>query len=143
MIDGLLIESAGGRFVVPMGQVDECVAVSANDPRWSMNGKALIVRGELIPVVTLGRDASSSDQDFERRELLLTRYAEQRVGVAVDRLLGRVQAVTQPLGDGLGDLRRYSGATILGDGSICLILDLVTLVSEVHAKTLHHSHAVA
>ncbi len=134
MIDGLLIESLGGRFVVPMGQVDECVAVSADDPRWSMNGRALIVRGELVPVITLGSGGGVAGPDGDRRELLLTRYAEQRVGVAVDRLLGRVQAVTQPLGDGLGDLRRYSGATILGDGSICLILDLATLVSEAHAR---------
>ncbi len=48
----------------------------------------------------------------------------------VDRLLGRVQAVIQPLSEGLSGLRHFSGATILGDGAICLILDLPTLVSE-------------
>lgn len=140
MIDGLLIESQGGRFVVPMGQVDECVAVSSDDPRWSMNGKALIVRGELVPVITLGSGGGKAGPDGDRRELLLTRYAEQRVGVAVDHLLGRVQAVTQSLGEGLGELRRYSGATILGDGSICLILDLATLVSEAHVRGLHQAN---
>lgn len=130
MIDGLLIESDGARFVVPMGQVDECVSVSSDDPRWSLGRQALIVRGEFVPLVSLRRALGRSEPIAERQELLLTRHAEQRVGVAVDRLLGRVQAVTQPLGDGLGDLRRYSGATILGDGAICLILDLMTLVSE-------------
>jgi two-component system chemotaxis sensor kinase CheA len=68
--------------------------------------------------------------------LLLTRYAEQRVGVAVDRLLGRVQAVIQPLDDGLGRLGKFSGATILGDGSVSLILDLLTLVAETRAADL-------
>jgi two-component system chemotaxis sensor kinase CheA len=65
-----------------------------------------------------------------RQELLLTRHAGQRVGVAVDRLLGRVQAVIQSLGEGLHSLGRFSGATILGDGSVSLILDLSALVSE-------------
>jgi two-component system, chemotaxis family, sensor kinase CheA len=141
MIDGLLIESDGGRFVVPMGQVDECVAVSADDPRWSLNRSALVVRGEFVPLVSLRRELGREQPFGDRQELLLTRHAEQRVGVAVDRLLGRVQAVTQPLGEGLGDLRRYSGATILGDGSICLILDLMTLVSEAQAH--HHSYAAS
>ena len=139
MIDGLLVESDGDRFVVPMGQVDECVAISADDPRWSMNRRALVVRGEFVPLVSLRRAMGRDEPPPDRQELLLTRHAEQRVGVAVDRLLGRVQAVTQPLGEGLGDLRRYSGATILGDGSICLILDLMTLVSEAQAH--HTTHA--
>ena len=55
------------------------------------------------------------------------------MGVAVDRLLGRVQAVIQPLDEGLGGPRPFSGATILGDGAICLILDLPTLVAEARA----------
>ena len=48
----------------------------------------------------------------------------------VDRLLGRVQAVIQALGEGLQGLSRFSGATILGDGSVSLILDLAALVIE-------------
>jgi two-component system chemotaxis sensor kinase CheA len=52
------------------------------------------------------------------------------VGVAVDRLVGRVQAVIQSLGEGLHGLNRFSGATILGDGSVSLILDLSAVVSE-------------
>jgi two-component system chemotaxis sensor kinase CheA len=65
-----------------------------------------------------------------RQELLLTRHAGQRVGVAVDKLLGRVQAVIQALGEGLSGINRFSGATILGDGTVSLILDLGALVTE-------------
>jgi two-component system chemotaxis sensor kinase CheA len=64
---------------------------------------------------------------------LLTRHAGQRVGVAVDRLVGRVQAVIQSLGQGLHGLGRFSGATILADGSVSLILDLAALVNESRA----------
>ncbi|HWE37371.1 MAG TPA: chemotaxis protein CheA [Isosphaeraceae bacterium] len=131
MIDGLLVEADGARFVVPMGQVEECVAVAVDETMPAMGRLAAIVRGEYVPIVSLrGRGGVA---DGMRRELLLTRHAERRVAVAVDRLLGRVQAVIQPLDEGLGELRRFSGATILGDGSICLILDLATVVADARA----------
>lgn len=135
MIDGLLIEVAGGHFVVPMGQVDECVALATEGSMSTMGRPAAIVRGELLPIISLREMFGGAPQDVDpdRRELLLTRHGEQRVAVEVDRLLGRVQAVIQPLGDNLAGLRRFSGATILGDGSICLILDLPTLVSVARA----------
>src|SRR5204862_6811876 len=88
------------------------------------------VRGELVPMVSL-RSLFRTDGPLPAgQELLLTRHAGQRVGVAVDRLLGRVQAVIQSLGEGLPGANRFSGATILGDGSVSLILDLSALVSE-------------
>ncbi len=137
MIDGLLIEVEGDRYVVPIGQVDECMSLSPEDTISTMGLRAALVRGELVPIVTLGCTfRAAAEPHAARRELLLTRYAEQRVGVAVDRLVGRVQAVIQPLDNGLGRLGRFSGATILGDGSVSLILDLMTLVAETRAADL-------
>jgi two-component system chemotaxis sensor kinase CheA len=137
MIDGLLIEVEGDRYVVPIGQVDECVSLAPEETISTMGRRAAVVRGELVPIVGLdGSLRTARDVDAGRHELLVTRYAEQRVGVAVDRLLGRVQAVIQPLDDGLGRIGRFSGATILGDGSVSLILDLMTLVAESRAADL-------
>jgi len=130
LIDGLLVETGGGKFVVPLAQVDECFPL--NGARFALaEGRGCIaVRGELVPMVSL-RNLFRADGPLPaRQELLLTRHAGQRVGVAVDRLLGRVQAVIQSLGEGLHGLSRFSGATILGDGSVSLILDLSALVSE-------------
>ena len=137
MIDGLLIEVDGDRYVVPISQVDECMSLAPEETVSTMGRRAAVVRGELVPIVSLDRTFRTSAQPLPtRRELLLTRYAEQRVGVDVDRLLGRVQAVIQPLDDGLGRLGSFSGATILGDGSVSLILDLMTLVAETRAADL-------
>jgi two-component system chemotaxis sensor kinase CheA len=137
MIDGLLIEVEGDRYVVPINQVDECMSLGAEETVSTMGRRAAVVRGDLVPIVALdGTFRSAKDAQTARRELLVTRYAEQRVGVAVDRLLGRVQAVIQPLDDGLGRLGRFSGATILGDGSVSLILDLMTLIAETRAADL-------
>jgi two-component system chemotaxis sensor kinase CheA len=138
MIDGLLIEVDGDRYVVPIGQVDECVSLAPEDTVSTMGKSAAVVRGELVPIIAVDATfRSAPPPDAARRELLLTRYAEQHVGVAVDRLVGRVQAVIQPLDDGLGRLGRYSGSTILGDGSVSLILDLMTLIAETRAADLN------
>jgi two-component system chemotaxis sensor kinase CheA len=130
LIDGLLVETAGGKYVVPLAQVEECVALNGTRSALADDRPCIAVRGELVPMVSL-RNLFHADGPLPpRQELLLTRHAGQRVGIAVDRLLGRVQAVIQSLGEGLHGVNRFSGATILGDGSVSLILDLSALVSE-------------
>ncbi len=130
LIDGLLVETAGGRYVVPLAQVEECVALNGIRSALAEGRPCVAVRGELVPMVSLRNLFQADGPIPARQELLLTRHAGQRVGVAVDRLVGRVQAVIQSLGEGLHGLNRFSGATILGDGSVSLILDLSALVSE-------------
>jgi two-component system, chemotaxis family, sensor kinase CheA len=135
LIDGLLVEAAGGRYVVPMAQVEECVELDRMGLALSRERRCVSVRGELVPTVSLRALFRADGSLPERQELLLTRHAGQRVGVAVDRLVGRVQAVIQSLGGGLHGLSRFSGATILGDGSVSLILDLSAVVSESRYRT--------
>jgi two-component system chemotaxis sensor kinase CheA len=130
LIDGLLVETAGGKYVVPLAQVEECVALNGTRSALAEERPCIAVRGELVPMVSLRSLFRTEGPLPARQELLLTRHAGQRVGVAVDRLLGRVQAVIQSLGEGLHGVSRFSGATILGDGSVSLILDLSALVSE-------------
>ncbi len=130
LIDGLLVETAGGKYVVPLAQVEECVALNGTRSALSEGRPCVTVRGELVPMVSLRTLFHADGPLPPRQELLLTRHAGQRVGVAVDQLLGRVQAVIQSLGEGLHGLSRFSGATILGDGTVSLILDLSALVSE-------------
>lgn len=130
LIDGLLVESGGSRYVVPLAQVEECVSLNGSRPALSQGRPCVAVRGELVPMVLLRHLFRARGEAPARQELLLTRHAGQRVGIAVDRLLGRVQAVIQALGEGLAGLSRFSGATILGDGSVSLILDLTALVTE-------------
>jgi two-component system, chemotaxis family, sensor kinase CheA len=130
LIDGLLVETAGGKYVVPLAQVEECVALNGTRSALADDRPCIAVRGELVPMVSLRHLFHADGPLPSRQELLLTRHAGQRVGIAVDRLLGRVQAVIQSLGEGLHGVNRFSGATILGDGSVSLILDLSALVSE-------------
>jgi two-component system chemotaxis sensor kinase CheA len=137
LIDGLLVETGGSRYVVPLAQVEECVSLNGSRPALSQGRPCVAVRGELVPMVLLRKLFHANGEPPARQELLLTRHAGQRVGVAVDRLLGRVQAVIQALGEGLVGINRFSGATILGDGSVSLILDLAALVTESRTADNH------
>jgi len=130
MIDGLLVEAAGGKYVVPIDQVEECVELTEAIESRTMGRPSAVYRGDLVPLIALAEAFGGHPRLGNHRELLLTRRAGQRVGVAVDRLLGRVRAVIQPLDESLTGLRRYSGSTILADGTACLILDLPMLVAE-------------
>jgi two-component system chemotaxis sensor kinase CheA len=136
MIEGLLVEAAGGRFVVPLGQVEECLAAPGSDLVTSLGHRAIVVRDDWVPVVALHEilgAAPSDSRDPARQELLLTRDVDQRVAIGVDCLLGRIQALIQPPGEALTRLRFFSGATILGDGAVCLVLDLPALVASIHS----------
>jgi two-component system chemotaxis sensor kinase CheA len=142
LIDGLLVETAGGKFVVPLTQVEECVSLNGTSPALARDRPCVSVRGELVPMISLRSLFRANGPLPARQELLLTRHSGQRIGVAVDRLVGRVQAVIQSLGSGLHGLNRFSGATILGDGSVSLILDLSAVVSESLVASHHVRHPI-
>lgn len=143
LIDGLLVEVAHEKYVVPLSQVEECVALGGTKPALSSGRACISVRDELVPLVDLRKLFEARSPKPKRQEILLTRHGGQRVGVAVDRLLGRVQAVIQSLGDGLSHLGRFSGATILGDGAVSLILDLTAIVGESRAAEIRMDMAAA
>ncbi|MCY2932763.1 MAG: chemotaxis protein CheA [Planctomycetota bacterium] len=136
LIDGLLVEVAHEKYVVPLSQVEECVALGGTRPALSSGRMCVSVRDELVPLVNLRKLFEAKSPNPRRQEILLTRHGGQRVGVSVDKLLGRVQAVIQSLGEGLGHLGRFSGATILGDGAVSLILDLTAIVAESRAAEI-------
>ncbi len=143
LIDGLLVEVAHEKYVVPLSQVEECVALGGTKPALSTGRMCISVRDELVPLVDLRKLFEARSPKPKRQEILLTRHGGQRVGVAVDKLLGRVQAVIQSLGDGLSHLGRFSGATILGDGAVSLILDLTAIVGESRAAEIRMDMAAA
>ena len=81
LIDGLLVETAGNRYVVPLAQVEECVALNNGTGAALSKGRHCVsVRGELVPMVPLRKLFKSNGEVPARQELLLTTHAGQRVG---------------------------------------------------------------
>ncbi len=77
LIDGLLVETAGGQFVVPLAQVEECVSLGGTSPALAKERPCVSVRGELVPMICLRSLFRANGPLPARQELLLTRHAGQ------------------------------------------------------------------
>jgi two-component system chemotaxis sensor kinase CheA len=128
IIEGQLVEIDGDQFIIPMSTVAENVEIEASE-RTTRNGRNLIpVRGELIPYIRLRDLFEIRGQPPEIEKIVIVYHEGQRVGLVVDRVLGSHQTVIQSLGRFYRNIEVASGATIMGDGRVALILDLAGLV---------------
>ena len=128
IIEGLLVQVGVDQFIIPMAAITENVELHRAQ-RNSNNGRNVVaVRGELVPYIDLRKifQMNGSAPDIEK--IVLVRHEEQRVGFVVDRVLGTHQTVIQSLGHFLRKVKVVSGATIMGDGRVALILDISAVV---------------
>ncbi len=125
IIDGLLVELGTGKYVFPLSAIEECIE------RTGSNSDARMInnRGELLPVVELRQVFAVNEPPPEIEQIVVVRSAENIVGFAVDRVVGEHQTVIKSLGRVFRDLECVSGATILGDGSVALIVDVQRLTN--------------
>lgn len=128
IIDGLLVEIAEDQFIVPMSMVSENVELLRSE-RSRKNGRNLVaVRGEQIPYIDVRENFGIEGAKPDIEKVVIVGYEDQRVGLVVDRVLGNHQTVIQSLGKFYKDLQAFSGATIMGDGRVALIVDVGGLV---------------
>jgi two-component system chemotaxis sensor kinase CheA len=124
IIDGLLVEIGPDRFILPMAEVTENVELTAAE-RSRRNGRNVVsVRGELISYVDLRSTFGSGGDRPANEKIVIVRHEGERVGLVVDRVLGTHQTVIQSLGRFFRDIHVISGATVMGDGRVALILDI-------------------
>jgi two-component system, chemotaxis family, sensor kinase CheA len=128
IIDGLLVEIGGDQYIAPMAVVTENVELRRAD-RGRNNGRHVVaVRGELVPYLYLREMFGIGGEEPEIEKIVIVRHEEQRVGLVVDRVLGSHQTVIQSLGRFYRNIEMVSGATIMGDGRVALILNMAGLV---------------
>ena len=134
IIDGFRFEVAEQSFVVPLDGVVECIetppeAALPGQRASSHQDQHFHLRGEVVPLLCLRQVLGLHGAPAVQRSVVVMRSAGRKVGVLVDRLLGEHQTVIKPLGRLFRRLRGISGSTILGTGSVALILDIPALVS--------------
>ena len=145
IIDGLLVSVGASSFVLPLGSTLECVELSDEDIERA-NGKHVAeVRGELIPYIRLREQFHLGGARPAIEQIMVVESSAGRYGFVVDQVLGNCQTVIKSLGRVYRHVQTVSGATILGDGQVALILDPDRLVQDaVRDATRHprgHPHA--
>lgn len=128
IIEGLLVQVGADQFIIPMSAITENVELHRAQRNRNNGRNVIAVRGELIPYIDL-REAFHIGGDGPLIEkIVIVRHEDQRVGLVVDRVLGTHQTVIQCLGRFFREIDVVSGATIMGDGRVALILDIPAVV---------------
>lgn len=130
IIQGLLVQSDEEVFILPLSSVHETVK-SEHSKIYYVNKKPVLrLREDVIPIINLGeilRENSSGFTLTEKPYIVVVGLAEKKIGIIIDKFLGQEEVVIKSLGDYLGTTEGVAGATILGDGRIRLIVDLIGL----------------
>jgi len=128
IIDGLLVGVGDACFVLPLANTLECIELTRGDIARA-NGKHIAnVRGELIPYIRLREHFNVRSQAPEIEQVMLVETGAGRFGFVVDQVLGHCQTVIKSLGRFYRQVQVVSGATILGNGTVALILDPERLI---------------
>lgn len=130
IIDGLLVRVGEGRYVIPLASVEECIELSPELDARSTGRSFVTLRDCLVPFLRLRELFSTNTAPDPHQKIVVISTGTERVGLAVDQILGHHQTVIKPLSQFHAAVEMFSGATILGDGSVALILDVVHLVAE-------------
>lgn len=137
IIEGLLIRVGEGRYIIPLSAVEECIELTAEDER-SRGRNFLNVRGNLVPFLRLREIMSSSGTPDRHQKTIIISTGETHVGLVADQIIGNHQTVIKSLSKLHSDVTIFSGATILGDGTAALILDVAQLVAMAQSKVEKH-----
>jgi len=139
IIDGFMVGVGKSPYIIPLDMVLECVELSDKERSSADRRSYMNLRGEVLPYVRL-RDFFNERADASAREnIVIVQYAGAKVGLVVDELFGEVQTVIKSLGRVYRDIKGVSGATILGNGRVALILDVPRLIQAVDTSLMARS----
>jgi len=133
IIDGLLVVIGDTKYVMPLNLVDKIYAYEKEQFSNAFNN-IIVVDGEQIPFYYLRKEFDIPGEPLDIEQLVLVKYEEKRIGLVVDSVVGEYQAVLKPLGKLYKNHEIISGATILGDGTIALVLDTNKIINEFSFK---------
>ncbi|TAL48176.1 MAG: chemotaxis protein CheA [Methylovulum sp.] len=133
IIDGFMVETENERYIIPLGMIEECVEMNSSEWEIDTIQHYINLRGEVLPYLRLGdyfHNRSRHQGNEHRESLVVVRFGQAKVGLVVDQLHGEHQTVIKPLGKVFEQLQGISGATVLGNGNVALILDVQSLIQH-------------
>ena len=135
IIEGLLVKVGRDHFVIPLAAVKECVELTG-ETRKEDHGKRIInLRGAIVPYVRLRDWFRIPGSNPAIEQIIITGEEGRFTGIVVDEVVGQQQTVIKSLGRVFRHVDEISGATIRGDGSMALILDLAQLLRKAQQES--------
>ena len=146
IIRSLLIKLGDQTFAIPLVNVLEIMRLNTEDIQTVKNQEVGVVRGRVLPLVRMKErlgiaDAAAKAVHKKREFVVVVGIADKRIGIIADKTLGNQEIVIKSLGSYIGSPPFISGATIMGDGNVALILDVSLIVREHGAQMLEASEA--
>ncbi len=130
IIDGLMVSLQEEYYILPLSSVEECVDFSSSVDN-HVDGRHLInLRGAAVPFIDLRHHLKITGDRPPLEQVVITQFEDKKIGLVVDEVIGSRQTVIKPLGPLMKRSEDVSGATILGDGTVALILDIQKLVQH-------------
>ncbi|MBF0566969.1 MAG: chemotaxis protein CheA [Nitrospirae bacterium] len=135
IIDGFMVGVDKAKYIIPLDLVIKCFSVSIEEYHVISNRRYFAFQEKVIPFVCLRDIFGISGLEDYCENIVIVQYAGQQLAMAVDRLYGEIQAVIKSLGNVYRDLKGVSGATIIGDGTVVLILDVPGILKVMEENT--------
>lgn len=133
IIDGFMFGMGGNLYVFNLSSVRECVEYNRSDKTDTGDQFTINIRGDLIPCIDLLSLFGIPCNIWGYSKIIIVDHAGAKYGFLVDRIIGKCQSVIKPLGRGATSTDMISGATILGDGSVALLLDIAAIIRRMTA----------
>ena len=132
IIQALMVEVGNEKYAIPLGNIDTIEEISDDEIKLVQSKEVIYLRGSVIPIVRMNEVLEMEDyeQDPQKQSMVVVvvKKGDQRLGLGVDNLLGQQETVIKSMGHHITNAKLFSGATILGDGEVALILDTNTLI---------------
>ncbi|GJQ63612.1 MAG: chemotaxis protein A [Melioribacteraceae bacterium] len=136
IIHGMIVKVSTELAVIPLNSVLEVVSASDSEI-YTINQKEVIhLRDMTIPLLSIEDilRTSSNGKEKEKQYIVIVKIGEKTFGIKVDELIGQQEVVIKSLGNYLGDIKGVAGSTIMGDGTVVMILDLSEIISKLEKK---------
>ena len=134
ILDGMSISVSGETYILPLANIAQSLQPSMSDIKTVNGCDVVLVRDEYIPITSLAQLFNLPAREREGSDILVVlEMDEKRAAIRVDELLGQHQVVLKSLEANYRRVKGVSGATILGDGRVALILDATYLISVAHS----------
>ena len=130
IIQALMVEIRDEKYAIALGSISNIESIPVNEIKYVQAQEVIHLRGAVIPLIRLDQvlDMEEKQEEPENLTVVIVKKGDSLAGLVVDNLIGQQEIVIKSLGKYISNNKIISGATILGDGEVALILDVNTLM---------------